>query len=154
MMWCAGFGAGYLRPAPGTWGSLLAVVIWWFCLAGLPVLLQLMVIVAYIGISLLALGPVLRASDVQDPSWIVADELAGQWLALLFAPAVWWVALLGFALFRLLDITKPGPIGWLDRRLGGGPGVMADDLLAGVVACAVLQLAVLGSQYLSLAGTG
>jgi phosphatidylglycerophosphatase A len=104
----------------------------------------LAVIVAYTAISLVVLRPVLRHSEVKDAPWIVVDEVAGQWLALLMAPRAWWAVTVAFVLFRLLDIAKPGPIGWLDRELSGGWGVMADDLLAGVVACAVLQLAVFG----------
>ncbi len=60
------------------------------------------------------------------------------WLALMLMPRLWWVALCAFLLFRLLDIAKPGPIGWLDRTVGGGLGVMADDLLAGLITGGVL----------------
>ena len=65
------------------------------------------------------------------------------WLALAFLPPIWWLVLLAFGLFRLLDILKPGPIGWLDREVKGGLGVMLDDLLAGGVVAIVLYVAVL-----------
>lgn len=141
--WCAGFGVGYLRPAPGTWGSAAAVIIWWSALAQLSPMTQLGIIATYTAVSLLALRYVVRQSEIADPSWVVADEFAGQWLALLAAPQVWWVVLLGFGLFRLFDIAKPSIVGVLDRRVPGALGVMVDDLAAGVLAAGVLQLALL-----------
>lgn len=72
------------------------------------------------------------------------------WLALTFLPPLWWLVLLAFALFRLLDILKPGPIGWLDREVKGGLGVMLDDLLAGAVVGIVLYVAVLSLQTMGL----
>ncbi|HVB67502.1 MAG TPA: phosphatidylglycerophosphatase A, partial [Acetobacteraceae bacterium] len=73
-----------------------------------------------------------------DPGFVVIDEVAGQWVALLglARPGVWGL-LAGFALFRLLDVTKPGPVGWADRQ-GGAWGVMGDDLIAGAVVAVVL----------------
>ncbi len=142
--WCSGFGTGYFKPAPGTWGSAAAALIWWFLLAPLPLWQQLLVITVHTAISLYALlHSVVRESEITDPGWIVADEFAGQWLALLAAPQIWWVALLGFGLFRLLDITKPWLIGMLDRSTKGARGVMADDLVAGLLAAAVLHIALL-----------
>ena len=93
---------------------------------------------------------VTRTFGVDDASEIVADEVAGMWLALAFLPTLWWLVLLAFALFRLLDILKPGPIGWLDREVKGGLGVMLDDLLAGAVVGIVLYVAVLSLQTMGL----
>jgi phosphatidylglycerophosphatase A len=144
-LWCSGFGAGYLKPAPGTWGSGIAALIWWFFLAELPAWQQLLVVAAYTAISLAALHSVVRESEITDPDWIVADEFAGQWLALLAAPKSGWVLLVGFGLFRLFDITKPWLVGYLDRHTKGARGVMADDLAAGLLAAAVLQIALLAA---------
>lgn len=138
------FGVGHLRPAPGTWGSLAALpVAALLHVAGGPVLLGLGVIAAF------ALGWWATARETAgkadpDPSEIVIDEVAGQWLALLpvsigaahagaALTALWpgWVT--AFVLFRLFDIWKPGPIGWADRR-GDALGVMLDDILAGLAA--------------------
>jgi phosphatidylglycerophosphatase A len=142
------FGVGLLRPAPGTWGSLAALLVayalsavggaWLFVAA---LLLVLPLAVWCIGREVDRFGPEIGH---HDPPWIVIDEVAGQWIALLPAVIVparmgvdpmrlWpaWVA--GFLLFRLFDIWKPGPVGWADRSLGI-KGVLLDDLLAGVFA--------------------
>ena len=65
--------------------------------------------------------------------------MAGYLLTMIAAPQAWWWSLIGFALFRLFDILKPWPIGWADRRVSGGLGIMLDDLLAGLMAWLVLQ---------------
>ena len=137
-------GVGYLRPAPGTWGSLAALPMAWafHTLGGLP-LLALAVIGTFTK-GIWATREMTRGSDDHDPSEIVIDEVAGQFIALLplsYASwmhgidilAMWpgWIA--AFALFRLFDITKPGPIGRADRR-GDALGVMLDDVIAGIFA--------------------
>lgn len=138
------FGVGFLRPAPGTWGSLAALILGFVILeVGGPGLflaaLALCVAAAFWSIS--DLISKLGEPGHYDPSWVVIDEVAGQWVALLpvvlgamatgAAPSrLWpgWVA--AFLLFRLFDVWKPGPIGWADRRPGAA-GVVLDDLLAG-----------------------
>ena len=139
-----GLGAGFLPGAPGTWGSLAAVAVWWFWLAGQSLPVQLAVIVVTTVLGTWLTGRVQRRYGVNDPGAVVIDEFAGQWLALLALPAIWWAALAGFALFRLFDILKPWPVRQLDSRMGGGFGVMADDLAAGFMAWAVLQFTLLG----------
>lgn len=132
------FGAGFLRPGPGTWGSIAALV------PG-AALLALAGALAVAGgaVLLTALGwwattrELARATDA-DPQWIVIDEAAGMWVAMAGLPAFGWVGVLAaFALFRLFDIAKPGPVGWADRQ-GGATGVMLDDLIAGALAALVL----------------
>lgn len=135
---------GLLRPAPGTWGSLAALgLAYLICLVGGPfLLLALTVVVTVAGIW--TIGQQISGLPDQDPSEIVIDEVAGQWIALLPVvfggwhagvplTALWpgWIA--AFVLFRLFDIWKPGPVGWADRR-GGALGVMLDDVIAGVFA--------------------
>jgi phosphatidylglycerophosphatase A len=131
-------GAGFLRPGPGTWGSIAAVVPGAALLA-----LAGPLTVAAGAVLLTALGwwattrELARTTDA-DPQWIVIDEAAGMWVALAGLPAFGWAGVLAACvLFRLFDIAKPGPVGWADRQ-GGATGVMLDDLLAGALAALVL----------------
>jgi phosphatidylglycerophosphatase A len=78
--------------------------------------------------------------DVHDHPGIVWDEMVGLWLTMTLAPDAWWWLVLGFGFFRLFDIVKPWPISWLDKRVGGGFGIMIDDILAGVFAWACLYI--------------
>ena len=131
------FGADLIRGAPGTWGSLAALP----CAAGLHLLGGPWLLAGATGLVALAgvwaSGRYAAALASGDPGAVVVDEVAGQWLALLPLPLdLWWYAA-AFALFRLFDIAKPWPIGWLDRNLQGGRGIMADDLAAGLVAGAL-----------------
>ena len=134
VLWLTFFGAGLLRPAPGTWGSVVALAVWWWGISELPVLTQGLVVVVYTLVSWWVCAKFLHRTGLHDEPQIVADEVAGLWLALLFVPVTWWAGLLAFALFRLFDIAKPSLIGWLDRNTKGGLGVMADDLAAGLAA--------------------
>ena len=147
------FGVGYLRPAPGTWGSAAALPLAWVlhALGGFPALMAGTVLA--FGLGWWAVADWTRGRE-PDPSEAVIDELAGQWLALwpvsygaAFAGAdvlaLWpgWVA--AFLLFRLFDIWKPGPVGRADR-MASPLGTMLDDLLAGLFAAlCVVALGVL-----------
>ncbi len=131
------FGVGLIRRAPGTWGSLAALP----CAAGLQFLGGPWLLAGATGLVALAgvwaSGRYAAALASGDPGAVVVDEVAGQWLALLPLPLdLWWYAA-AFALFRLFDIAKPWPIGWLDKNLHGGRGIMADDLAAGLAAGAL-----------------
>ncbi|MFK7916149.1 MAG: phosphatidylglycerophosphatase A [Pseudomonadales bacterium] len=136
-----GFGSGLMRPAPGTWGSLAGLVIWFFLLAPLSPIKQLLIIIAVFWIGVWACNRIEQRYGLHDPGAIVIDEFVGVWIALLGFGPYWIWALAGFALFRLFDITKPGIVGWADQSLKGGFGVMADDVLAGCLAAIVLQVA-------------
>ena len=140
VFWLTAFGLGFLRPAPGTWGSLGGLIFWWFFLAELPAFKQLLIIVGYFLISWWLCSRLIDRLGVQDEPQIVADEVAGVWLALIFAPQIWWVALLAFALFRFFDIVKPGVVGWLDANVHSGLGVMADDMMAGLISAGIIWL--------------
>lgn len=124
-------GVGFLRPAPGSWGSLAVMPLAFF-----PPWVALLAAVFFTTLGYWALTRLPETGD--DPGWVVIDEAAGQSLALAAATG-WLSVLLAFALFRLFDITKPGPVGWADRRKGP-VGVMADDVIAGAMAAAVLLL--------------
>lgn len=138
-----GFGAGCSPIAPGTVGTLAAVLLY-LPLMQLPLALYagLLLLVTLAGIWFC--DRVSRDLGVHDHPGIVWDEIAGYLLTMFAAPAGWVWILVGFALFRLFDIWKPWPISWLDRRVGGGLGIMLDDLVAGVFAAACLQLIALG----------
>ncbi len=137
--WLAcGFGSGLAPVAQGTFGSLAALLPWLVLRElSLPVYLFTLAVGFMLGVWACEIAG--RALGVADHRSVVWDEFIGQWLALLpalFAP--WWAVAAGFALFRLFDVWKPWPIGWLDRRLKGGLGVMVDDVVAGVFAAVVL----------------
>ncbi|MBK1691583.1 phosphatidylglycerophosphatase A family protein [Ectothiorhodospira mobilis] len=134
-----GLGSGLSPRAPGTAGTLAAVPLFLLMLQGLPLWAYLLVtaLAALAGIGLC--GESARRLGVHDHPGIVWDEFVGLWITLIAVPAGWSWILAGFVLFRLFDILKPWPIGWLDRHLGGGIGIMLDDVLAGLYALGVLQ---------------
>ena len=133
----AGFGSGYAPFAAGTVGSAVALVVGGGLLSLSPLAVAVAAVVATLGGYL----AVRRGVTEDDPGWVVIDEFAGQWIALvaLSRPSVTGLAA-AFILFRLFDITKPGPVGWADRRHGAF-GVMADDVIAGAIAAALLLAA-------------
>lgn len=146
------FGAGRMRPGPGTWGSAAAVLIWAGISRWVPaqaewiVLASLALVAIVIGIP--AATRFARASQQKDPQAVVIDEVAGQWITLLFAPVSWKALLVGFILFRAFDILKPPPVRQLER-LPEGTGIVVDDVAAGLYALLVMQL-VLHFRLLSL----
>ncbi len=144
-------GIGRLRPAPGTWGALAALPLAWaICtLGGAPLVTAALVLAIVAGYA--SVRQEIDGQPDQDPSEIVIDELAGQWIALL--PVLWgawmrgadllalwpgWIA--AFVFFRLFDIWKPGPVRWADR-MPGALGVMLDDLIAGGLAAIAVIVA-------------
>src|SRR5271165_4906701 len=137
------FGAGRLRPAPGSWGSLATILLWWLVgshipvTARVPVILLLIVLVTAIGIPAATLEA--RGCGKKDPQHVVVDEVAGQLVTLIACPLLWKPLLAGFILFRAFDIVKPPPIRSLER-LPEGTGIVVDDLAAGVYGLIVLQL--------------
>lgn len=130
---------GYLPKAPGTWGSLLGVLVWWasrplpaeaywsikggFCVAGVS-----------------SAGAAESIVGRGDPGLVVIDEVVGQLIALAFAPLHPGAAVAGFFLFRVFDILKPFPVGWVDQHIHGGVGIMLDDIVAGCYAFVILQI--------------
>ena len=136
------FGCGFIPFAPGTAGTLAAVpvaVLWQPY--GWPARLAFLLILT--GAAIWAAGRVERILQVEDPSQIVIDEVAGFLLTMLLLPVSWLTLFLGFVFFRLFDILKPFPVRMLEKRFKGGWGVVADDLAAGVYAYLCVRLVLL-----------
>lgn len=146
--WAVGtfFGVGYMKPGPGTYASMATVLVWWGAahvlhigshnLSALTFLA--MIVVTAVGVP--ASSIVAKQSMIEDPGFVVIDEVAGQLFALIALSPTWVHGLLALALFRLFDIWKPWPIS-LVEKLEGGWGIMMDDLLAGFFAHLVLHVA-------------
>jgi phosphatidylglycerophosphatase A len=129
----SGCGCGFIPFAPGTAAAALAVLSG-ALLMQLPYALAAAVLIATFG----GLWATRAAKVAGDPGWVVIDEFAGQWLALLGLEHASLTGLVAaFLIFRLLDIAKPGLIGWADRQ-GGTSGIMADDVIAGAITAAIL----------------
>lgn len=129
-----GFGIGLVRPGSGTWGTLLALALWWpmqHWIAA-PWLGALVVVAALLGIWICEHAG--KAIGVADHVGIVWDEMVAMWLLLWLLPANAGVVLAAFVLFRIFDTAKPAPIAWLDEHLKGGLGVMLDDWVAALYA--------------------
>jgi phosphatidylglycerophosphatase A len=137
------FGAGRMRPGPGTWGSAATVLLWWLIARQIPSVWQpwtatALALVA-IAIGIPAATIVARAASTKDPQFVVIDEVAGQLIALIAVPVSWKCLLAGFILFRGFDMVKPPPVRQLER-LPEGSGIVIDDVGAGLYALIVIQL--------------
>ncbi len=129
-----GFGSGLMPKAPGTFGSLAALPLcmglvyldWYYVL--------LVSIITFI-VGIHASNVTEKAMGMHDNSSIVIDEFDGMFISIMFFPHQWYLACVAFVLFRFFDVLKPFPIGYLDKRVGGGLGVMLDDVLAGIFSC-------------------
>jgi phosphatidylglycerophosphatase A len=137
----AGFGSGLAPRAPGTFGTLVALIPWW-PLHFLSTWLYWSIIASGIGFGIYVCGKTARDLRTHDHGAIVWDEFIGLWITLAWIPnsAIWIAA--GFLLFRLFDIWKPWPIRWCDKHVHGGLGIMLDDILAGVAALVIIQIAI------------
>jgi phosphatidylglycerophosphatase A len=137
------FGVGRMYPGPGTWASAATVAIWWVVAQFVSPNWRLgVVIVAAAVVTLGGIHPstvVARESGLEDPGFVVIDEVAGQLISLIGAPLSWNYLLAGFILFRGFDITKPFPLRRLEN-LPEGTGIMMDDVGAGLYALVLLQV--------------
>lgn len=140
-----GFGSGLSPLAPGTAGSLVALLPWWALRElSLPWFAVALVVAFAAGVAVCDWA--VRTLRIADPGAVVWDEFVGQWIAL--APLVIWPhagwiwIVCAFVFFRFFDIAKPWPVSWADRKVGGGFGVMLDDAIAGMYAALVLALLV------------
>lgn len=136
------FGAGRLKPGPGTWGSLATVVLWWVLCHWIPPQSQTFAAIALALLAIVSGIPaatrVARETGIKDPGFVVIDEVAGQMITLIAAPVAWKSLLIGFILFRGFDIVKPPPLRLLER-IPEGAGIVLDDVGAGLYGFAVLQ---------------
>lgn len=131
-------GIGRLPKAPGTWGSLAALPLA-VGLSYLGPLFYMAFVVFLFPIALWAAETYENTAGSHDSQEIVIDEVLGVLITLVWLPMTWQVILLGFVIFRVLDIFKPFPIGLIDQKVQGGLGVIADDVVAGIIASIVMQ---------------
>lgn len=141
---------GRIKKAPGTAGSFVALLLAPLCFLPFSLPVRLIIVLALFAVGIKACEQAEKELQEKDPSSVIIDEVAGQWLTLLpvnplsyfgadpIAPQEWFVLMVGFLLFRIFDISKLGPIGLCERKLSGGLGIMADDIMAGFL-CACLM---------------
>lgn len=134
-----GFGSGLMPTAPGTWGTLAAIPIYLLLVNASWGLYLVVTLIAFL-FGVFICNKVSKELGEHDYGGIVWDEIVGYLLTMFLAPSglVWIV--IGFILFRIFDIWKPQPIGWVDERVQGGLGIMLDDVLAAIPAWIILQL--------------
>jgi len=142
-LWLATWGGTGLLPwAPGTFAALTALPLAWLLTAAGGVWLLLTAALAVFVLGIWAAERYMAAVGIHDPTAVVIDEIAGQWLTLCVAPLEPVAYLVGFVLFRIFDVLKPWPASWLDRRVGGAFGVMIDDIAAAAYAGGALAVLV------------
>jgi phosphatidylglycerophosphatase A len=137
-----GLGSGLLRPAPGTWGTLMGWLLWVLVLAHFSDTWVALTLLVAFGVGCWACGSCGRALGRPDDGGMVWDEIVAFWLVLWLSPPEFWAQLLAFVIFRAFDIAKPQPIAYFDRRYKNGFGVMLDDLLAAIYSLLVMALIV------------
>jgi phosphatidylglycerophosphatase A len=141
------FGLGYLPLAPGTWGTLLGIPLVYVLHASGPFPYLLVTLLFTVFAVLISEGAT-RIYGEEDCQKIVIDEVAGFIVTMAWLPMTWQAMVAGFVLFRVLDAWKPGPIGYVDRKIKGGLGVVTDDIAAGIVANIVLQIIYVNTSWL------
>ncbi|GAA5235291.1 phosphatidylglycerophosphatase A [Verticiella sediminum] len=137
-----GFGSGLLRPAPGTWGTLAAWLLWVIAVGHLAPWGIALVLILGFAYGVWACDTVGRELGAPDHGGMVWDEIIAFWLVLAFVPGDLFAQALAFVLFRAFDVVKPAPIRQIDRRVKGGLGVMLDDILAAGYALLVYAIIV------------
>ena len=139
-----GFFSGYLPVAPGTFGTLIGLPIC-YLFSGFQTGLFVFCAVLFIIFSVALASAAEKILNEKDPAQIVIDEIAGILVTFAVLPFNLQTAVLGFIIFRVFDILKPVPIGWLDTRVSGGSGIVVDDVVAGIYANLVLRFITLVS---------
>ena len=137
-----GFYVGNIPLAPGTFGSLLGLPLCYF-LSGMPMPAAILAGLLFIGLAVWIAELAAHVLKRKDPGCIVIDEIAGLVVALIGVPFQVTSVIIGFGLFRFFDILKPYPIRTIDRRLTGGVGIVADDLVAGLFANIATRIIIL-----------
>ncbi|MEN8231372.1 MAG: phosphatidylglycerophosphatase A [Thermodesulfobacteriota bacterium] len=141
MLIATGFYSGYLPKAPGTWGSLVGLLLF-FLLHTLSLEIYLAVVAGIFVVGTFAAGEAEKIMDHKDPGLVVIDEIVGILITMIAIPATPLAMALGFVLFRIFDIFKPFPISFVDQRFHGGLGIMLDDIVAGIYSLVILQVLV------------
>jgi phosphatidylglycerophosphatase A len=134
----AGF-AGRVPFAPGTFGSLIGLPVY-YVMSLFPLSTVFAGLIVFIAFACWVAGEAEKALGDKDPGCIVIDEIAGMAVTFFALDFSWAVAIAGFALFRFFDVVKPFPIRYLEKRYGGGFGVVVDDVAAGVISNVVLRI--------------
>ena len=137
-----GFGSGYSPYIPGTVGSFVALIIFILIPVNHYIWLGICIVSFILG---LWASSVVEKDQGKDPRIVVIDEFVGQWVALLFLPRIMWVFITGFILFRILDIIKPFPAADMEDH-EGAPGIMLDDIIAGIYTNMAIQIAIVLSS--------
>ncbi len=136
-----GFGIGALPIMPGTYATLAAIPLY-LLLVKLPIVTYILITIALNILGVWLCGQTNKDFGTEDHPAAVWDEIAAFLIVMIGVPPKWYFIAIGFGLFRLFDIWKPGPIGWIDRNVHGGLGVMLDDILAALFSLAILQVIV------------
>lgn len=146
----ATLGVGKYTKAPGTFGSLIAVLIWW---AASPktIVLQLVMIFSAAVVAFFVIHFYEERHQSHDAQEIVIDELVGMWLTLFTSPPQYNYIVWGFVFFRLFDIWKPFPVSYFDQKVKGASGTLMDDVMAGVFAWSALQILIFIGRYFGFA---
>lgn len=139
LLLASNLGLGYAPVVPGTFGTLAGLPAFWL-LADLTPAGWLLAWALITAVAVWAAGEAGRHYGVVDDRRIVIDELSGYLVTVALLPWNWTTALLGFIWFRIFDILKPPPVGWIDRRCKNGFGVVFDDVAAGIYAAIALRL--------------
>ncbi|KPJ97659.1 MAG: phosphatidylglycerophosphatase [Desulfobacterales bacterium SG8_35] len=139
MLIATGFYSGYLPRAPGTWGSLVGLLLF-LLLHTLNLPVYIAVVAGLFVVGSFAAGEAEKILDNRDPGAVVIDEIVGMLITMIGVPATPLTLFLGFVLFRIFDIVKPFPVNIFDQRFHGGLGIMLDDVVAGIYSLILLQL--------------
>jgi phosphatidylglycerophosphatase A len=142
LLLATGFFVGYVPVAPGTFGTLIGLPLC-YLLSGIQIGLSVILVALFIGLSITLASAAEKILSQKDAAQIVIDEIAGLLVTFVGLPFNLQTAVLGFIIFRVFDILKPVPIGWLDTRVSGGSGIVVDDVVAGIYANLVLRVIIL-----------
>ena len=142
MLIATGFYSGYLPKAPGTWGSLVGVLLV-FLLNALSLQIYLSVVAGLFIVGSFVAGEAEKILDNRDPGVVVIDEIVGMLITMIAVPVAPLTMVLGFILFRVFDIAKPFPVNFFDQHFHGGFGIMLDDVVAGIYSLIIMQLILL-----------
>jgi phosphatidylglycerophosphatase A len=143
------FGVGKAPKAPGTWGTVATLPLVLF-FSYLGPLVYMAAVILLLPLSIIAAEVYEKQSGSHDAKEIVIDEVVGFMITMTWMPQTWQAYLAGFVLFRFLDILKPPPIRYFDRRVPGGLGVVMDDVVAGIIANIFLQIIYAQTAWLGI----